>query len=74
MRDLLDTSTIAARLGVAVPTVARWCRDGRFPNAFRVGRSWAIPATDLDGFERPRVGRPKPQDEPGACCEHDARP
>ena len=64
MDKLLDTPEVARRMGVAVTTVARWCRDGRFSHAFRVGRSWAIPAGDLEGFTPPVPGRPPKEKEP----------
>lgn len=42
-------------------TVRRWCREGRFPNAYKKrakgrGGSWCIPEADLVAFVKPRPG------------------
>lgn len=57
----LTTATVAERLGVSVKTVSQWCREGRFPNAWKPSRrsSWLIPASDLDTFTPPPMGRPR---------------
>ena len=48
---------LAHQLGVRPHTVTRWCRQGRFPHAYRTGRGhWRIPAHVLDRFRRPSVG------------------
>ena len=60
MSDMLGTAQVAALLDVGASTVARWCRQGRFPNAKHVGQTWVIPASDLQNFERPRPG-PEPR-------------
>ncbi len=58
----LTTSEVATRLGVGKSTVNLWCNQGRFPNAESVeetrGAVWLIPETDLNGFEKPKAGRP----------------
>lgn len=45
---------------VSAYTVRRLCRDGRFPRARKMGRSWVIPAADavvfLREFDRYRSG------------------
>ena len=56
---LLATSDVAARLQVDSSTVRLWCRQGRFPHAQQVGRDWVVPESDLTGFEKPKMGRPK---------------
>lgn len=48
----LTTSEAARRLSVKPETIARWCRDGRFPDAFKTDPSgesgeWRIPAEDV---------------------------
>ncbi|MGI9068565.1 MAG: helix-turn-helix domain-containing protein [Pyrinomonadaceae bacterium] len=52
----------ADRLGEDVDTVKGWRRRGCFPNAELTdtprGPVWTIPESDLNGFERPKVGRP----------------
>ena len=40
-------------------TVKLWVTQGRFPGAFLHANVWAIPRTALDGFERPKLGRPR---------------
>lgn len=51
----LTTTDVAERFEVKPKTVATWCRDGRFPNAFKTGEDgegeWRIPTDDLRGHE-----------------------
>jgi excisionase family DNA binding protein len=59
----LTIKAAAERLGVAIPTVRVWCRQGRFPHAIREetprGPVWRIPERDVASFERPPMGRPR---------------
>jgi len=43
----------------ALSTIQLWASRGLFPGAFRHANAWAIPHTALDGFERPKLGRPR---------------
>ena len=58
----LSTSEVAHQLKVGKSTVNLWCQQGRFKNARLVehprGNYWTIPASDLIGFEKPKMGRP----------------
>ncbi len=58
----LTTSEVADRLGVAQVTVNVWCLQGKFPHAEREetgrGPMWTIPESDLNGFVKPKAGRP----------------
>ena len=56
MSDMLGTPEVAERFKVSEATARRWCQRGLFPNARRIGKTWVIPASDLEGFERPRPG------------------
>ncbi len=60
--EMLTTSQAAARLGVGRSTVNLWCRQGKFPNAEArvevIGTVWYIPESDLEGFQKPKMGRP----------------
>jgi excisionase family DNA binding protein len=58
MTALLSVSEVADRLKADVTTVRLWCRQGRFPNARQIGRSWIIPDGDIESFQRPEMGRP----------------
>ena len=66
----LSTRDVAQRLGVNQATVARWCREGRFPNAYQVNDARAyhvIPEGDLEEWEEPgrtqgRMTNPKGRD------------
>lgn len=54
MEKLLTTGEVAERLGVHETSVSSWAKDGRFPNAQRVGkqRIWIIPESDLEELKR----------------------
>jgi Helix-turn-helix domain len=60
--EMLTTSQVAARLGVGRSTVNLWCRQGKFPNAEArqevIGSVWYVPASDLESFTPPKMGRP----------------
>jgi excisionase family DNA binding protein len=58
MTSLLSVSDVADKLKVDETTVRLWCRQGRFPNARQIGRGWIIPVSDVEGFQRPEMGRP----------------
>lgn len=40
----------SARPDVPLQTIRRHCRDGRFPGAVQVGRSWVIPAGEAEEY------------------------
>ena len=58
----LEIRQVANRLGVSGSTIRRWCIAGRFPKARKFGSGsnapWMVPESDLDGFEKPKRGRP----------------
>jgi hypothetical protein len=60
--EFLTTSQVAERLGVGRSTVGLWCRQGKFPNAEQreevIGLVWYVPASDLENFQSPKMGRP----------------
>jgi excisionase family DNA binding protein len=60
--EMLTTSQVAERLGVGRSTVNLWCRQGKFPNAEAraevIGNVWYVPASDLEKFTPPKMGRP----------------
>jgi len=43
----LSPKAAAKRLGLTPATITRWCRQGKFPNAKKIGRVWRIPEEDL---------------------------
>jgi hypothetical protein len=44
VEERFETSQQAAeRLGIAVVTLCRWAREGRFPGAVKFARGWYIP-------------------------------
>lgn len=43
--QLLTPRQVGRYLGLQPRTIARWCRDGVFPSAKKIGRVWRI-ATD----------------------------
>ena len=73
---MLTTTQAAERLGVGRSTVNLWCRQGKFPNAEArqevIGMVWYIPASDLEGFQPPTLGRP-PKPKGGTASGPDGR-
>lgn len=63
---VLSTQEVANRLDVARSTVVKWCQEGRFDEARKLGGErrgvWVIPAASLETFERPPMGRPPKED------------
>lgn len=64
---LLTALEAAERLGVSSWTIGVWAKEGRIPNAQKVGQVWAIPEESLEKIDFPKMGRPrkkrKPKDE-----------
>ena len=54
MGGFYTTNDLAAEIGMATETVARWIREGRFPGAFRRGDRWRIPYDEAKSFMRER--------------------
>jgi excisionase family DNA binding protein len=47
---LLTVEEVAASLRVSRSTIWRWCQDGMFPTAFKIGRNWRIPRAELEAI------------------------
>lgn len=43
---LLSVTEVARQLSFRPRTIAKWCRDGTFPTAHKVGRVWRIAVDD----------------------------
>ena len=43
----LNADRVAEIYLVTVWTVREWCKQGKFPGAFKKGRSWLIPESDV---------------------------
>ena len=60
---MLKTLDVAKQYGVSTTTVRNWCEAGLLLGAEKVGlpyrSTWVIPDSALDGFEPPKLGRPK---------------
>lgn len=57
---IFSTRETADYLKVSINRVLDLIEEGRFPNAYRVGRVWKIPADDVIKFERlPHRGKKK---------------
>ena len=50
LEDVMKISEISKKVKMSDGTVIRWCNNGYFPNAFRVGRSWRIPRIDVENY------------------------
>jgi len=59
---VFTTQEVADRFGVAYETAVLWLRQGRLKGAVKRdyprGPVWEVPASALQSFERPRMGRP----------------
>jgi excisionase family DNA binding protein len=58
----LSTAQAAERLGVTQQAIAKWIRQGLFPNAYKInpyGRTspYRIPERDIEAFEEKRKER-----------------
>lgn len=68
MSKMLTAKQVAEKLEVKPITVRVWLTKGLFPNAQLVeippfGETWQIPESDLEGFVKPEMGRPKKKKE-----------
>ena len=59
MSEILSTREAALRLGVTPQTIARWIRQGAFPNVFKLNPNahrptYRIPISDIETFEADR--------------------
>ena len=64
---MLTTTEVMKQLDAPYQTVVSWIKKGLFPGARRIetprGSYWEIPASDLQDFQRPQIGRPpKPKE------------
>jgi len=50
MLDHTTTSDLADAVGVMPETIARHCRNGTFPGAFRRHGRWRIPVDEAEAF------------------------
>jgi excisionase family DNA binding protein len=48
----LTTEQVAQRLGLSQGRIEVLAREGRFPNARKLGRDWVIPARDVEEFAK----------------------
>lgn len=64
---LLTPKNVASILSMKPRTVTRWCREGRFKSARKIGRVWRIPVDDhtlhvmLDRQASKELGMPWPE-------------
>lgn len=71
MSEELTTAAAAERLDTPERTIRLWCKQGKFQGARAVetprGSYWMIPSRDLEGFQKPTLGRPpRPKPESAA--------
>jgi excisionase family DNA binding protein len=49
-RAFYFTEEVAKKLAITKRSVQRMCKRGDFPNAWKAGRSWRIPKSDLTKY------------------------
>lgn len=58
----LTTEEVAAKLGLAVQTIQKYCLEERFKGAFKAGAGhrapYLIPESAVKNFQQPKRGRP----------------
>ena len=47
---LLTPRQVGEQLNFSPRTITRWCREGKFKEAKKVGRVWRIPEGSFDGL------------------------
>ena len=60
----MTAEEVALILGATSRTAARWCAQGLFPGARKIGAGsgmWMIPREAVQTFERPRKGPKGPR-------------
>jgi excisionase family DNA binding protein len=74
---MLTTQEAADLMGVAYQTVMAWVYQGKFPNAQKEetprGIYYLIPMSDINGFEKPKRGRPPASKSETASTKKRAR-
>jgi excisionase family DNA binding protein len=60
MDQIYSVTEVAERLGVSIPTILLWLRDGIFPHAFKLNprrksSPYRIPESDIVAFEQERI-------------------
>lgn len=48
MAKILTVPEAAALLRVSRSTIWRWCKDGTFTSAFKIGRNWRISRAEIE--------------------------
>jgi excisionase family DNA binding protein len=48
MEKLITVQEAADNLRVSRSTIWRWCRDGTFSSAFKIGRNWRIYQSEVE--------------------------
>lgn len=70
VHDYMTIPEVAAELRLNRRTVLTLIRQARFPSAFRAGRDWRVPASDVEAYiASTRVGRPQ-----ATAPDHSAAP
>ncbi len=47
VEKLFGVTELSIAFSVTRQTIINWIEEGRFPNAQKVSRSWAVPASDV---------------------------
>lgn len=62
MDTLINATEAANLMGVSDQTFLNWIKQGRVPDAQKVGRTWIIPKSSLNEIDVPQMGRPRKAD------------
>jgi|TARA_Y100000294_G_scaffold154066_1_gene153509 excisionase family DNA binding protein len=46
-QGVLSCTEIARRIGKDKETIRKWCREGKFPSAFKIGTEWLVDEKDI---------------------------
>lgn len=51
-KSWISTKTASEDIDLKVRTLQEWCKAGKVPGAFKIGKDWRIPKKNWDEFKK----------------------